>query len=97
MQPHRSAQRDLYEQRKTQLATYNSAIALGAKEMSALQLHRIQVGRTGVARQRARCLQAARCPLRQLLAAVLLVYKGECLRTPMPANVPREFRREETW
>ena len=68
---------DRYEQRRTELATRNSATPVDAAEMSSVQFHRVQVSRTRMAGQRARHVPAARRPLRQLLAALLLVRKGD--------------------
>jgi hypothetical protein len=71
---HRRPQRiDLYEQRKTELATSNPAIVADAAELSFVQFRRIQGGRTGMGGRFVRAIQAMRGALRELLAKVLLV------------------------
>jgi hypothetical protein len=50
---------------------------MDSAEMSSVQFHRVQVSRAGVAGQGTRSVSTSRHPLRQLLAAVLLVCKGK--------------------
>ncbi|MFZ0271083.1 MAG: hypothetical protein WB524_14065 [Acidobacteriaceae bacterium] len=68
---------DRYEQCKPELATHSAAIPLDSAEMPPVQFHRVQVSRAGVARRFLRSALAAACPLCQLLATILLIYKGK--------------------
>ena len=63
------------ENRSTELASRDSATTVDAKKMSSLQFRRIQASRGGVAGSPARSTPAAGGPLRELLAALLLVCK----------------------
>ena len=63
----------------TELASCDPAATVDAKKMPSLQFGRIQASRAGVAGSPARSVEAAGRPLRELLAALLLVCKDTCV------------------
>ena len=63
----------------TELASCDPAATVDTKKVSSLQFRRIQASRGGVAGSPARSTPAAGGPLRELLAALLLVCKDTCI------------------